>query len=257
MRKIRTGGRVGWRLAMGLGAALLVPGALRAQAAPAGPVIDTIIIETGEPFDAEAAASSGVFRTMNAIHVTTRPWVIRRELLFRAGEPLDPRLVEETERNLRTLGIFSDVAIDTVRVDGRLAVVVRTQDGWSPTPKISFSAATDGTVTTTLGVTDANVLGTGNYLYAAYRKDVDRSGLDLRGEFNRLLGSPVRASGDFVNFSDGKEGSWLLGSPFRSNIGRVSVDLDGEAARQRVLQFRTAEAAVTADFQRRGGAPVI
>jgi outer membrane protein assembly factor BamA len=238
---------------MGLGAVLLVPGALWAQAVPAGPVIDTIIIETGEPFDAEAAASSGVFRGMNAIHIPTRPWVIRRELLFEAGEPFDPLMVEETERNLRSLGIFSDVAVDTTRIDGKLAAVVRTQDGWSPTPKISFSAATDGTVTTTLGASDANFLGTGNYLYAAYRKDVDRSGLDLRGEFNRFFGTPVRVSGDLLNFSDGREGSWMIGSPFRSNVGRVAVDLDGEVARQRVLQFRTDEGGPldTTQYQRR------
>jgi hypothetical protein len=137
-----------------------VSGGAVGQAAPPGPVIDTIVIVSDEPFDAEAAASSGVFRGMNAIHITTRPWVIRRELLFKAGEPFDPLMLEETERNLRSLGIFSDVTIDTIRIDGKLAAVVRTQDGWSPTPKISFSAATDGTVTTTLGASDANFLGT-------------------------------------------------------------------------------------------------
>jgi len=91
----------------------------------------------------------------------------------------------------------------------------RAYPGWlESTPKISFSAATDGTVTTTLGASDANFHGTGNYLYAAYRKDVGRSGLDLRGKFNRFLGTPVRASGDLLNFSDGREASRMIGSPF-------------------------------------------
>ncbi len=56
-----------------------------------------------------------------------------------------------------------------------------------------------------------------------------------------------------MNFSDGREGSWMIGSPFRSNVGRVAVDLDGEMARQRILQFRTDEGGPldTALYQRR------
>ncbi len=39
----------------------------------------------------------------NKLHVDTRDQVIESQLLFKAGEPVSERLIEETERNLREL----------------------------------------------------------------------------------------------------------------------------------------------------------
>src|SRR6187549_3141674 len=41
-----------------------------------------------------------LFRAANALHIRTRPEVIRRDLLFRPGERVSARLIEETERLL-------------------------------------------------------------------------------------------------------------------------------------------------------------
>ena len=51
-----------------------------------------------------------VRRTMNRLHLTTREEVLRGELLFEGGDPYDPDGLDETERNLRRLGILNDVA---------------------------------------------------------------------------------------------------------------------------------------------------
>ena len=56
-------------------------------------------------------------RLANALHIQTRAPTIRRELLFRAGEPYDSAREAESERNLRALGVFRRVSIDSVRTD--------------------------------------------------------------------------------------------------------------------------------------------
>ena len=51
------------------------------------------------------------FRFLNKIHNRTSDSFIKRELLFREGEPLDPDLVAESERNLRKHAFLDDVRI--------------------------------------------------------------------------------------------------------------------------------------------------
>ena len=58
-----------------------------------------------------------IARVANALHVQTRAATIRRELLFQPGQPYDSARVAESERNLRALGVFRRVRIDTVRTD--------------------------------------------------------------------------------------------------------------------------------------------
>ena len=127
-------------LSLGTVLGLLLPVAALPQDMPrAGPpVVDTIVIVTRNVFGSEEAHENMAFRAANSLHVTTRVAVVRRELLFRAGEPYDSALVAETERNLRRLGIFRDVTIDSARVGSRLGVIVQTADGW--TTQLNLSA---------------------------------------------------------------------------------------------------------------------
>ena len=88
-----------------------------------GPVIDTIIVQTFNVFDPAEAEANTVARIVNGIRFTTRTNVVRRELLFKQGEPLDSALVAETQRNLRALRMFRSVTIDTGTVDDRFPVL--------------------------------------------------------------------------------------------------------------------------------------
>src|SRR5262245_41181031 len=69
------------------------------------PKIRAIGIERQDIFSAEQE-SHWLFRLANQLHLRTKETVVRRELLFRPGEKYDSALTEETERNLRGLGIF-------------------------------------------------------------------------------------------------------------------------------------------------------
>jgi hypothetical protein len=80
-----------------------------------------------------------VNRFSNAIHFTTRKYIIEDELLFGTDEVLDILSVEETERNLRSRDLFRivEIIVDTVAI--RLVDIhINTWDRWSLTPAILF-----------------------------------------------------------------------------------------------------------------------
>ena len=220
----------------------LLPRAALAQEPREGvvppPVVDTIVVERADVFPPEVAQGSFLYRGMNAIHVITQEPVIRRELLFRQGEPLDSALIAESGRILRAKRIFREIEFDTVRVDDRLAVRLRTRDGWSLKPKLKLGAASDGTFTGTIGVNETNLLGTGNQVYAAYDKQVDRDGLNASANFSRPFGSAIDLRGNYAGLSDGKNGNWYAGLPLRSLAAPWGLEHNGLAADQEVIRYR-------------------
>ncbi|UCF39894.1 MAG: hypothetical protein JSW43_09120 [Gemmatimonadota bacterium] len=241
--------RIGWALGLVVGA---WAGPLAAQQiSPPPRTIDTIVIITQDPFTPEEAEGKALFRAMNKLHITTKLKVIFDELLFRVGEPFDPVKVQESERNLRTREIFKSVRLDTATVGGKFAVIVDTQDGWTTKPNLRFSVATDGTWTGRFGLTESNLLGRGNLASAAFVKEVDRQGLELAANFRRIGGSQVRAKGLATFWNDGRDGWWRAGDPFYSNLDRLAIDYDGQAAGRRVLRYRVDSAGTdTTEYRR-------
>ena len=238
------------------------PAQARQSASAADAVIDTIVILTGNVFTDDEARSNAGFRISNSIHFTTRVGVVRRELLLEAGEVYDSAVVAETERNLRSLGIFRDVAIDSVRVEGRLMLVVRTFDSWSTQLTLN-GRTTESTFTWVVGISERNFLGTGNIASISYRKDPDLNAFTAQARINRLFNSRIAASGFYQVLSEpalksssrpttGRRGGWLVGYPFRSFSDRGALEISGERGDHRVLQFRTPiETQNVVGFQRR------
>jgi hypothetical protein len=206
---------------------------LRAQA----PTIDTVIVITHDVFDADEASRNAALAIANAIRFKTRPEIVRHELLFRAGQPYDSARIAETERNLRRLGLFRDVTIDTTRIGGRLAAVVETRDGW--TTELQLNArSTGGEFTWSVGLEERNFLGVGAAVGAQYRDDPDRTAWTFLAGWNRVLGSRLLVAGAYDDRSDGRLGAWAMGFPFRAFGDQRALEWNGEAGRHRVLQFR-------------------
>lgn len=218
---------------------LLVPCAGSAQESSAAvqSTIDSIEIVTHNVFREEEARQSFLFRLANAVRFKTRSGVVRRELLFRNGDPYDSASVAETQRNLRRLGIFRDVSIDSVTRGDKLILRVETEDAWS-TQLQANARSTGGTFTGTLAISEENFLGRGNLVSVAYRDEPDRTAVTFRGTARRAFGTRVGISGLYDNLSDGDVGTWSAGVPFRSNVDRQAVVFSGTAATRRVLQFR-------------------
>jgi len=233
------------RLGVLLGLVLCVPPGIGAQetaepvaSGDVAPLIDEVFIDTDNVFSDSEASKNWVYRTANALRFRTRSWVVSRELLFSAGEPADSATLEETERNLRAVGIFRHVKVDTTRVEGRLVARILTTDAWSTQPIITGRFASDGTFAGILGITEKNFLGTGNQISGAYLKEVDRDGAVLGLIWRRLLASQVNLSGNARLLSDGSSGSWRISDPWRSILDRTQVSIDGRVADRRRLSLR-------------------
>ena len=97
----------------------------------------------------------------NSFHFVTHTYFIEDELLFEAGDYLNPDNVYETERNLRASGLFSNVSITVDSLNPMVSnLYVKTQDRWSTRP--SFLFGTGGNSENIGGrLEELNFLGTG------------------------------------------------------------------------------------------------
>ena len=179
---------------------------------------------------------SWVARMANRLHFQTQAPVIRREVLIRPGQPYDSALVAESERNLRALGIFRKVQIDSVRTDSGLVLRVLTKDGWSTQLDWRFRS-TGGEVAFTIGMIETNLLGTASSAALRYRRDPDRSSLALAFRRRRLFAGTVGLEVGYENRSDGRLSGIAVERPFFSTTSANGFRLALEDDDARVLRF--------------------
>jgi hypothetical protein len=138
-------------------------------------LIGTVVIDNENIFNlADARENNWLFRLANRLHIKTRPNVIRTQLLFKPGDPYSRRLLDESERILRSTAYLYDTSIRPVGFhDGRVDLVVTTWDVWTLNLGFNFSRS-GGTNSTGVQIEELNVLGTGIALHARRTSDVDR-----------------------------------------------------------------------------------
>lgn len=213
-------------------------------------LIDGVEITTENVFSAAEIRKNFVFRFMNDIRFQTRERVVAKELLFGPGSALDSVQLAETERNLRLLGLFRSVSVDTATRNDSLLVTVRTQDAWSTQPIFRFSFSGE-TLTGKIGLSEKNLFGSGNQARIAWRKDVDRSAFELDTRFRRVLGSQIDVAGAYTGLSDGDIGQWYVGDPWRSGEDRHAVGYAGDISNRQIPQYRVLSEALTDTTQYR------
>jgi hypothetical protein len=223
-------------------AAVLFPLRLLAQTeADTAATVDPALIVRGvqlqrrDIFDPDER--SWFARLANGLHILTQPAVIRRELLFRPGQPYDSASVAESERNLRSMGIFRRVQIDSVRTADSLMLRVLTKDGWSTQADWRFRS-TGGQVAFTIGLVESNLLGTASAAAVRYRKDPDRSTVTLSFRRARLLAGAVGLGMVYENRSDGTVAGVVIDQPFFALTSRHAFRFETENRDERVLRFR-------------------
>jgi hypothetical protein len=202
--------------------------------APESAQVRAVELQRRDIFDPEER--SWYAKVANALHIQTRPHIIRRELLFRPGEPYDSALVAESERNLRALGVFRRVRIDSVRTDSGLVMKVLTKDGWSTKADWRFRSA-GGDVEFTIGMVEDNLLGTASSAAIRYRKTPDRSTVALGFRQPRLFAGTVGFAAAYENRSDGRLTAAVVEKPFYSLTSRSGFRLETETQDARVLRF--------------------
>ncbi len=137
-------------------------------------------------------------RTGNKLHILTRERIIRRDLLFRSGEEVDPELIVRSEQLLRSRPYISDTKIiilpditDTTQVN----IILQTRDSWT----ISIDAALRSRSRTMVGLSDGNIFGLGHRFEIKTnfsRKDFSYGGNLFSYEIPNLLGTFYTASID-------------------------------------------------------------
>src|ERR1700682_4239133 len=99
-------------------------------------------------------------RAIAKMHVRTRPEIIRRELLFAAGDTVDTLRVAESLRRLRKLQFLENAHIEAVKcvapIGESLALKVVTRDSWTTRPDIKAGGSSPR-----IGLTERDLLGTG------------------------------------------------------------------------------------------------
>src|SRR5207244_8453344 len=129
---------------------------------------------------------------------------------------------------------------------GRLALRAETFDGRSTPPQATYSAQA-GSVTWSVALVERNLLGTATLTSLAYGQNPDRSSLDLQLRTPGLFARRAPLIVSYSDLSDGRLGSWTYGVPFYATTAPWSLEISGEAAHHRLLEFRDGTLADSAE----------
>ena len=165
----------------------------------------------------------GTASLFNSIHILSRESVIRRDILFREGEPLDSALIAETERILRNRNYLTEVQIRVIAVESSTEIAraepeyvdieVTTRDSWTIELSVAPSGG-GGAYSVDLEASDANFRGRGERLKVQYiLSDRRPSGLFSFRE-PALFHPHVIANIIYSGHGDGNFFSGRVGHPF-------------------------------------------
>jgi hypothetical protein len=214
-----------------------------------GAVIGEIRIDTQNIFDlSDERENYYLFGVANTIHVRTRPEVIRRKLLFKSGERVSKRLIDESERLLHAYRFLYEVHIRaTAYHDGVADVEVRTRDTWTLEPGFSASRS-GGTNRRGLTLTDANIFGTGVSAGIKRSSDVERTSTEYRVTQPHAFDGWTTLDFSLTQLSDGLSRSASVTRPFYALDTRWAAGLSASTDNRIVSLF--GNGAVASQYRR-------
>jgi hypothetical protein len=230
-------------LALTLLGACVTPEPLPPEPPPEGPKFGSVEIERRDIFDLEERP--GIFyEAANLLNVVVRERVIQREIdaLFHPGQPYDPELLDELERNLRSLPFIAEATADPVPgPDDSVNVRVKTRDSF--TLRLGLSAGLfgggDNKFRATLGEED--FFGTGKRVQLTYKTDPDRDTLEGRYSDSQFLDGKHELNVKLASLSDGHEYSLAIRKPFKTLATPNSYGLDLKSSELDVRYFEDGE----------------
>jgi hypothetical protein len=108
----------------------------------------------------------------NALHFKTRSWVISNYMLFKVGDTVNTKILNDSERLLRESNFVLDARIKVVPVEetDSADIMIYTQDKWTINLHMSYNTEHKNGY---FGVTDDNFLGFGHTIdaIASYNED--------------------------------------------------------------------------------------
>jgi hypothetical protein len=188
---------------------------------PEGKLIESIEIVSLDVFD----ETDPVPDFFNVFHATSRPYVIRRELLFEQGERYEQVRIDESARNLREIRQLSLVLIVPMRgkKPGHVRVLVITKDVWSLRLNSNFELLGDQLTYLLLNPSEENLFGTHASIGGLFILEPDTYSVGALISHPRVAGSRIQAKlGASVIFNrqsgdaEGSFGHFFYGQPLYS-----------------------------------------
>lgn len=191
--------------------------------------VEVVALEVLEPRDVPPLNFAWGF--LNWFHVTTRPSVLRREVLPPVGSAWNQALVDETARNLRSLPQLSMVLCVPVRgsAPGRVRLLVITKDVWSLRLNSDWRIAGGRLERVLLQPTEENLWGSHQVVAGQFQLDLAAYSLGARYQLPRIDSSRIGLTTDanlLINRSTGEPegsfGSFSYGQPLYSTLAEWS-----------------------------------
>ncbi len=199
-------------------------------------IVGEVTVNAADVFDlTNPKESKTIHRVANNIHVSTKPTVIRRQLLFKEGEKFQPRKISESERLVRSNRYIQYVDITPYELCGnRVNIRVNTTDKWTLSPGVSFSQS-GGNSKLGFEIQEHNLLGSGKGLVLGFKSDEERDETILTYTDPQFLGTRQDLYASVQNNSDGQGHKVDLSLPFfeldsRKSWGLVSSSLTEETS---------------------------
>lgn len=169
-------------------------------------------------YDTLRKPANWIERTGNRLHTNTREHIILHSyLLFQPGDVVNPTVLRDNERLLRSTSIFHDARILVVPRPGSkqfVDVYVITQDVWSLLPNGGFSGFNNFSI----GFDQLNFRGLGHQLFAqlTYSGNAPRQKAEYQVRYKvPFIGKTfTTAEADLLYLRDLKQASFKLYRPF-------------------------------------------
>ncbi len=191
--------------------------------------ISSVDINRMDVFDSELRDDNWfVYRWGNTLHILTKEWVIRDELLYEVGDELDTLKILETERNLRALEFIgeADTELEFGEDSSTVKVELTTSDQWTtiigPTTEGGGGEYTFG-----FAVSEKNLFGWGKDIMGEYY-----TGNDLKGHYldyidYNFFRTRLRASLNWENDGYVRSTEFSIRKPLYSLTDKYAVSIYG------------------------------
>ncbi len=180
-----------------------------------GATIGKIRVDAQNIFDlSDPKEGNSFFQLANWLHITTRPSVIERMLLFKPGDRVSRQVIDETERLLRANHFLYDVQFKPVAYrDGVVDLDVVSRDTWSLDLTGRYSRS-GGSNSTSFGFFEHNLLGTGVQFGVSQTSDVDRHGSQFEFGYAHAFDGWTLLNYQQSHYSDGDRKAATVKRPF-------------------------------------------
>jgi len=180
------------------------------------------------------------YKTVNNLKISTDESVIERELLIKEGDKFDPFLVEESERNLRSLPYLRRVSITPVHDGGFVDLIVSVQDTWTLIPQLNLALG-GGRDKKSIGIAESNLLGYGKRAELLYADEDGREQVQGVWDDRRFMGTHQRLLLAHFERTDGYRFVGLWGKPFRSLVEPYAWSFNTDLSDQVSKLFEASE----------------